>query len=180
MDFLLNFNEYNSPILEHYYDSVINKIWYSNESLKKLIDYINKMINEKQAKNINKHDDSINFTIRDRKYTINKNGILTLFKIKSTHEEIKNLDVLLWIFGNKTEAMDALKTLYSNRIRTINKYEIEKLKELNNKVGKRSEDDFNKNFKTAKQTKREEIKIDTQIDKGVSLKFFNQLSKMIF
>ena len=168
MEFLLGFQNYNSPLLEHYYDVVINKQLgfpvSKNFSLKKFTDYIKQMIAENQVKDIVKTGDSINFTIKERKYTINKAGILTLYKIKSKDIEVKNFDVLMWIFGNKNEATEAFNTLYSGRLRTINKFEIEKLKELNNKIGKRSEEEFNKEFKSAKKSKKEEIKIDVVLE----------------
>ena len=181
MDFLL---EYSKFILEHKYDSVVNQqlgFPVSKDSkLQNLLDYISQMISQNQVKDIIKHDDTIDFTINTRKYSINKNGILSQFKTRSSDVEIKNIDVLEWIFGNKDEALDALKSLYSNRVRTINKFEIDSLRELNKKVGKKSEKEFNSTFKSAKKTKREEQKVDTEINKEISLDIYNKLSKILF
>ena len=180
MEFLFGFNEFNSNlILEHFYDSVVNQYLgfpvRKESQLPKLIEYINQMLVEKQVKNVIKSSDSIEFMIRGRKYII-KPGILTLFKIRSIESEIKNLDVLDWIFGNKTEALDSLKTLYSDRIRTINKFDIDELKILNNKIGKRSQEDFNNTFKTPKKSVRKEIKVDVPINKNISLDIYNKVS----
>lgn len=182
MEFLFGFNEFNSNlVLEHFYDSVVNQYLglpvRKESQLPKLIKYINQMIDENQIKNIIKSSDFIEFTIRGRKYII-KSGDLILFKIRSIESEIKNLDVLLWIFGNKTEALNSLKTLYSDRIRTINKFDIDELRILNDKISKRSQEDFNNAFKTPKRSERKEIKIDVPIDKDISLNIFNKLSSI--
>jgi hypothetical protein len=180
MEFLFGFNEFNSNlILEHFYDSVVNQYLglpvRKESQLPKLIEYIDQMIVEKQVKNIViKSSDSIEFTIRGRKYFI-KPGILTLFKTRSIESEIKNLDVLEWIFGNKPEALDSLKTLYSNRVRTINKFDIDELRILNDKIGKRSQEDFNNTFKTPKKSERKEIKVDVPINKDISLNIYNKV-----
>jgi glucose-6-phosphate isomerase len=183
MEFLLDFYDYSFPILEHYYDSVVNQqlgiVFSKDQSLPNLIDYIKQMIGENQVKDITKNGDFINFTIRGRKYSINRTGVLILYKVKSTDVEVKNLDVLQWIFGNKEEALDSLKTLYSNRIRTINKFEIERLKDLNKKIGKRNPEDFDKTFKSPKKSMREEMKIKVHIDKGISLDIYNKISSRI-
>ncbi len=180
MNFLLEFNEYNSLLLEHYYDSVVNQFLglptRKKSQLYKLLDYINRMINEKQVKDKIKSTNEIEFTIKKRKYVINKSGTLTLFKIKSTDYEVKNIDILDWIFNNHEESLTYLNTFYSGRIRTVNKTELDRLRELNNKIGKRSELDFNNTFKSAKKHISEEIRVNIQIDNIISSDLFNKLS----
>lgn len=179
MDFLLDFNNFN--VSEHYYDSLTNKqLGYPVSNLnaeKQVIDLIKQSIKEHQIKDIVKQDDKIDFTIRDRKYGISKSGFLTVYKRKSNYEEIKNLDVLKWIFGNKQEALDALKTIpkYGGRLRTIDAGDIISLRELNRKIGKRSEEDYNKTFKTPKKYSSEELKIDVPIDKGTAANIYNDI-----
>jgi hypothetical protein len=182
MDFLFDFHEFNSSmILEHFYDSVVNQYLglpvRKEDSLPKLINHINQMIDENQVKDIVKNNDSIEFTIRGRKYII-KSGELTLFKIRNVESEIKNIDVLQWIFGNEIEAEDSLKALYSGRVRTINQFDIDSLKILNNKIGKRSEDDFNNTFKKPKKSNRKEINVVIPISNEESLNIFNRISSL--
>lgn len=182
MDFLLEFNDFTNPdlLLEHYYDSVVNSYlgFPSKNALSSLIDYILRMIEEKQIKNIIKKDDKIGFTIRNRMFEINKSGFLTLYKIKTDKEEIKNIDVLKWIFGNEDEANDVLKKYYGGKVRSIGAKDTPALRDLNKKVGKRTDDEFLKNFKTPKSYNPRQIGVDIPIDKGLCLKIFNQISSI--
>ena len=179
MDFLLDFYEFNT--LEHRYDSVVNKqlgLPSKSQSPDQLIDYIKQMIDENQVDDIIRKDDSISFKIRNRQYEINKSGILSLYKVQSSYEEIKNIDVLRWIFGNELEAMDALKVnpKWMGRIRTIDAQDIIELRELNKKIGKRNQEDFDKNFRTPKKYSRKNTKVDVHIDKNTSLYIYDKLS----
>ena len=182
MDFLLDFNNFN--VSEHYYDSLANQqLGYPVSNLnaeKQVIDLIKKSIKEHQIKDIQKQNDRIDFIIRNRKYGISKSGFLTIYKTKSNYQEIKNLDVLKWIFGNEQEALDALKTIpkYGGRLRTIDAGDVISLRTLNNKIGKRSEEDYNKTFKTPKKYTSEELKVDVSIDKETALNIYNDISTL--
>lgn len=183
MDFLLEFNEFINPILEHYYDSVVNSylgLPASNKNaLTTLINYILQMIDENQIKDVIKEDDTIDFTIKNRKFKLNKSGVLTLYKTRTDSEEIKNIDVLRWIFGNEEEAQDVLNTsAYKGKIRTIGSMDTPELRKLNMRVGKKSDEDFLKNFKTPKKYSSKELSVDIPIDKGICLKIFNQISSI--
>lgn len=179
MDFLLDFSKFKT--LEHRYDSVVNKqlgLPSKSQSPDQLISYIKQMIDENQVDDIIKKDDSISFKIRNRQYEMNKSGILSLYKVETSYEEIKNIDVLKWIFGNELEAIDALKVnpKWSGRIRTIDAQDVIELRELNKKIGKRSQEDFDKNFKTQKKYSRKNTKVDIHIDEDTSLYIYNKLS----
>lgn len=183
MDFLLEYNDFINPILEHYYDSVVNSYLglpsSNKDTLNVLLRHILQMASEKQTKNIVKGDEKIEFTIRDRKFVINKSGVLTLYKTRTDSEEIKNIDVLRWIFGNEEEAQDVLNTsAYKGKIRTIGSMDTPELRKLNMRVGKKSDEDFLKNFKSPKKYSSKELSVDIPIDKGICLKIFNQISSI--
>ena len=63
-------------------------------------------------------------------------------------------------------------------MRTINQFDIDELRILNNKIGKRSEEDFNNTFKKPKKSNRKEISVDIPISNEESLNIFNRISSL--
>lgn len=71
------------PVNEHLYYKVMDrnaKSW--KENVAKMTVYLSKSINMNQCKDINFEGNTVNFTIQKRKYTLDKDGDLTVYRRK--------------------------------------------------------------------------------------------------